>query len=203
MIKATAYTNPETIVINSLRDLAATTTEDGWKVVLRFRDENEMKALQAALNYRFPENMKAIEEMPTEDGYYLTQTGTLLYRDGAVDWSVRRPTLDDGKYSFSHFMSDFDDDTLWIFSEMRFIVYLYLRIFSDGNPCTLYDIRSQNGIGSWCNTQIAFATATIEYTRHYTYVTAELFFIFKPAQVATFGKDGSSQKTTDSWNAGQ
>lgn len=72
MIKVTAYTNPESIVINSLRDLASTTTEDGWKVVLRFRDENEMKALQAALNYRFPENMKAIEEMPTEDGYYLT-----------------------------------------------------------------------------------------------------------------------------------
>lgn len=98
MIKVTAYTNPETIVINSLRDLAATTTEDGWKVVLRFRDENEMKALQAALNYRFPENMKVIEEMPTEDGYYLTQTGTLLYSDGSGDWSVCRPTLDDGKY---------------------------------------------------------------------------------------------------------
>lgn len=98
MIKVTAYTNPETIVINSLRDLAATTTEDGWKVVLRFRDENEMKALQDALNYRFPENMKVIEEMPTEDGYYLTQTGTLLYSDGAGDWSVCRPTLDDGKY---------------------------------------------------------------------------------------------------------
>lgn len=64
MIKVTSYTNPESIVINSLRDLAATTTEDGWKVVLRFRDENEMKALQAALNYRFPENMKAIEECP-------------------------------------------------------------------------------------------------------------------------------------------
>lgn len=98
MIKVTAYTNPETIVINSLRDLAATTTEDGWKVVLRFRDENEMKALQDALNYRFPENMKVNEEMPTEDGYYLTQTGTLLYSDGAGDWSVCRPTLDDGKY---------------------------------------------------------------------------------------------------------
>lgn len=98
MIKVTAYTNPESIVINSLRDLAATTTEDGWKVVLRFRDENEMKALQAALNYRFPENMKVIEEMPTEDGYYITQTGTLLYCDGKGDWSVRRPTLDDGKY---------------------------------------------------------------------------------------------------------
>lgn len=36
--------------------------------------------------------------MPTEEGYYITQTGTLLYRDGAGDWSVRRPTLDDGKY---------------------------------------------------------------------------------------------------------
>lgn len=98
MIKVTAYTNPESIVINSLRDLATTTTEDGWKGVLRFRDENEMKALQAALNYRFPENMKAIEGMPTEDGYYLTQTGTLLYRDGACDWSVRHPTVEDGQF---------------------------------------------------------------------------------------------------------
>lgn len=98
MIKATAYTNPESIVINSLRDLAATTTEDGWKVVLRFRDENEMKALQDALNYLFPENMKVIEEMPTEDGYYLTQTGTLLYRDGVSDWSVRRPAIKGGQF---------------------------------------------------------------------------------------------------------
>lgn len=98
MIKVTAYTNPETIVINSLRDLAATTTEDGWKVVLRFRDENEMKALQDALNYRLSENMRTMQEMPTEEGYYITQTGTLLYSDGAGDWSVRRPTLDDGKY---------------------------------------------------------------------------------------------------------
>ena len=98
MIKVTAYTNPESIVINSLRDLAATTTEDGWKVVLRFRDENEMKALQDALNYRFPENMRTMQEMPTEDGYYLTQTGTLLYSDGAGDWSVRRPTVEDGQF---------------------------------------------------------------------------------------------------------
>lgn len=98
MIKATAYTNPESIVINSLRDLAATTTEDGWKVVLRFRDEDEMKELQDALNYLFPKNMKTMQEMPTEDGYYLTQTGTLLYRDGACDWSVRRPTIKDGRF---------------------------------------------------------------------------------------------------------
>ena len=66
--------------------------------MLRFRDENEMKALQDALNYRFPENMRTMQEMPTEEGYYITQTGTLLYSDGAGDWSVRRPTLDDGKY---------------------------------------------------------------------------------------------------------
>lgn len=109
MIKVTAYTNPESIVINSLRDLAATTTEDGWKVVLRFRDENEMKALQNELNYRFPENMKTMQEMPTEEGYYITQTGTLLYCDGAGDWSVRRPTLGDGKYGtepLNHVWSD-------------------------------------------------------------------------------------------------
>lgn len=98
MIKATAYTNPESIVINSLRDLAATTTEDGWKVVLRFRDEDEMKELQDALNYLFPKNMKTMQEMPTEDGYYLTQTGTLLYRDGVSDWSVRRPAIKDGQF---------------------------------------------------------------------------------------------------------
>lgn len=98
MIKVTAYTNPESIVINSLRDLTATTAEDGWKVELRFRDENEMKALQDALNYRFPENMRTMQEMPTEDGYYLTQTGTLLYRDEDGVWSVRRPTVEDGQF---------------------------------------------------------------------------------------------------------
>ena len=98
MIKVTAYTNPETIVINSLRDLTATTTEDGWKVSLSFRDENEMKALQDALNYHFPGNMRTMQEMPTEDGYYITQTGTLLYRDVDGDWSVRRPTVEDGQF---------------------------------------------------------------------------------------------------------
>lgn len=98
MIKATAYTNPEVIVINSLRDVSATTTEDGWKTILQFRDETEMKTLQDELNYRFPENVKTMQEMPTEEGYYITQTGTLLYCDGKGDWSVRRPTLDDGKY---------------------------------------------------------------------------------------------------------
>lgn len=109
MIKVTAYTNPGTIIIDSLRDLDATTTEDGWKVALSFRDENEMKALQDALNYRFPENMRTMQEMPTEDGYYLTQTGTLLYRDGEGDWSVRRPTLDGEKYGtepLNHVWSD-------------------------------------------------------------------------------------------------
>lgn len=98
MIKVTAYTNPETIVIDSLRDLDATTTEDGLRVSLSFRDETEMKALQDALNYRFPENMRTIQEMPTEDGYYLTQTGTLLHRDVDGDWSVRRPTVEDGQF---------------------------------------------------------------------------------------------------------
>lgn len=98
MINVTAYTNPETIVINSLRDLTATTTEDGWKVSLSFRDKTEMKTLQDALNHRFPENMRTMQEMPTEDGYYLTQTGTLLYRDADGDWSVRRPTVGGGQF---------------------------------------------------------------------------------------------------------
>lgn len=68
-----------------------------------------MKALQDALNYRFPENMRTMQEMPTEAGYYLTQTGTLLYSDGAGDWSVRRPTLDGEKYGtepLNHIWSD-------------------------------------------------------------------------------------------------
>lgn len=64
--------NPTNTVRLQFSNLAATTTEDGWKVVLRFRDENEMKALQDALNYRFPENMKTMQEMPTEEGYYIT-----------------------------------------------------------------------------------------------------------------------------------
>lgn len=98
MIKVTSYTNPETITIDSLRDLVATTTEDGWKVKLSFRDENEMKALQDALNYHFPENMKKMQGMPTEEGYYLTQTGTLLYHDADGDWSVRRPTVEDAQF---------------------------------------------------------------------------------------------------------
>lgn len=98
MIKVTSYTNPETITIDSLPDLTATTTEDGWKVKLSFRDENEMKALQDALNYHFPENMKTMQGMPTEEGYYLTQTGTLLYHDSDGDWSVRRPTVEDGQF---------------------------------------------------------------------------------------------------------
>lgn len=98
MIKVTAYTTPEVIVINSLREVSATTTEDGCKTILQFRDETEMKTLQDELNYRFPENVKTMQEMPTEEGYYITQTGTLLYRDGKGDWSVRRPTLDAGKY---------------------------------------------------------------------------------------------------------
>lgn len=110
MIKVTAYTNPESIVINSLRDLVATTTEDGWKAALRFRDENEMKALQDALNSLFPQNMKTIQEMPTEDGYYLTQTGTLLYHDGARGgWSRRRPLADVEHFDTEPIETDWDD----------------------------------------------------------------------------------------------
>lgn len=65
---------------------------------VEFYSTEDLKALQDELNNIFPENMKVIEEMPTEDGYYLTQTGTLLYRDGACDWSVRRPTIKDGQF---------------------------------------------------------------------------------------------------------
>ena len=109
MIKVTAYTNPEAVVVNALRDLSATTTEDGWKVVLQFRDEAEMKALQDALNRLYPENMRTIEEMPTEEGYYITQTGTLLYHDEDGDWSFRRPNIDCGKLTtepIDHVWSD-------------------------------------------------------------------------------------------------
>lgn len=65
---------------------------------VEFYSTEDLQTLQNELNYRFPENVKTMQEMPTEEGYYITQTGTLLYCDGAGDWSVRRPTLDDGKY---------------------------------------------------------------------------------------------------------
>lgn len=65
---------------------------------VEFYSTEDLKALQDELNKTFPENMRTMQEMPTEEGYYITQTGTLLYSDGAGDWSVRRPTLDDGKY---------------------------------------------------------------------------------------------------------
>lgn len=100
MIRANAYTNPETITIDSLMDFNAKSERCGWQVALNFRDKNEMKALQDALNRLYPENMRTIEEMPTEEGYYLSQTGTLLYcetaKDGNLWWSARRPTIDDG-----------------------------------------------------------------------------------------------------------
>lgn len=67
-------------------------------VRLQFSNLDDLKEFQNELNNLFPENVKTMQEMPTEEGYYITQTGTLLYRDGAGDWSVRRPTLDDGKY---------------------------------------------------------------------------------------------------------
>lgn len=67
-------------------------------VRVQFSDLDDLKEFQNELNNLFPENVKTMQEMPTEEGYYITQTGTLLYRDGKGDWSVRRPTLDDGKY---------------------------------------------------------------------------------------------------------
>lgn len=67
-------------------------------VRLQFSNLDDLKEFQNELNNLFPENVKTMHEMPTEKGYYITQTGTLLYCDGKGDWSVRRPTLDDGKY---------------------------------------------------------------------------------------------------------
>lgn len=67
-------------------------------VRLQFSNLDDLKEFQNELNNLFPENVKTMHEMPTEEGYYITQTGTLLYCDGKGDWSVRRPTLDDGKY---------------------------------------------------------------------------------------------------------
>ena len=67
---------------------------------VEFYSTEDLKALQDELNKTFPENIKLAGkyEEPEEDGYYLTQTGTLLYRDGACDWSVRRPTVEDGQF---------------------------------------------------------------------------------------------------------
>lgn len=69
-------------------------------VRVQFSDLDDLKEFQNELNNLFPENVTIDEKFkePKEEGYYLTQTGTLLYSDGAGDWSVCRPTLDDGKY---------------------------------------------------------------------------------------------------------
>lgn len=69
-------------------------------VRVQFSDLDDLKEFQNELNNPFPENVTIDEKFkePKEEGYYLTQTGTLLYSDGAGDWSVCRPTLDAGKY---------------------------------------------------------------------------------------------------------
>lgn len=66
----------------------------------QFSDLDDLKESQNELNNLFPENVTIDEKFkePKEEGYYLTQTGTLLYRDGACDWSVRRPTVEDGQF---------------------------------------------------------------------------------------------------------
>lgn len=65
-------------------------------VRVQFSDLDDLKEFQNELNNLFPENVTIDEKLkePKEEGYYLTQTGTLLYRDGACDWSVRRPTVE-------------------------------------------------------------------------------------------------------------
>lgn len=67
---------------------------------VEFYSTEDLQTLQNELDNIFPENIKLDKKFkePEEEGLYLTQTGTLLYRDGKGDWSVRRPTLDDGKY---------------------------------------------------------------------------------------------------------
>lgn len=69
-------------------------------VRVQFSSLDDLKEFQNKLNNLFPENVIINENFrePKEDGYYLTQTGTLLYRDGACDWSVRRPTVEDGQF---------------------------------------------------------------------------------------------------------
>lgn len=69
-------------------------------VRLQFSSLDDLKEFQNELNNLFPENVTVDEKFrePKEDGYYLTQTGTLLYRDGGDDWSVRRPTVEDGQF---------------------------------------------------------------------------------------------------------
>lgn len=69
-------------------------------VRVQFSSLDDLKEFQNKLNNLFPENVIINENFrePKEEGYYLSQTGTLLYRDGACDWSVRRPTVEDGQF---------------------------------------------------------------------------------------------------------
>lgn len=69
-------------------------------VRVQFSGLDDLKEFQNKLNNLFPENVIINENFrePKEEGYYLSQTGILLYRDGACDWSVRRPTVEGGQF---------------------------------------------------------------------------------------------------------
>lgn len=65
-----------------------------------FDSTEDLQALQNELNNMFPENIKLDKKFtePEEEGLYLTTTGTLLSKDAEGDWSVRRPTVEDGQF---------------------------------------------------------------------------------------------------------
>jgi hypothetical protein len=65
-----------------------------------FDSTEDLQALQNELNNMFPENIKLDKKFtePEEEGLYLTTTGTLLSKDTEGDWSVRRPTVEDGQF---------------------------------------------------------------------------------------------------------
>ena len=67
---------------------------------IEFYSTEDLQALQDELNNIFPENIKLDKKFkePEEEGLYLTSTGLLLCKDTEGDWSVRRPTVEDGQF---------------------------------------------------------------------------------------------------------
>lgn len=96
-VKHQSFADCETLTIFGAKQGKGNSTN---LVRVQFSSLDDLKEFQNKLNNLFPENVIINENFrePKEEGYYLTQTGTLLYRDGACDWSVRHPTVEDGQF---------------------------------------------------------------------------------------------------------
>lgn len=88
MIDVNINTENNTIEILGLKDWACRLESGRLDVILMFTNGEDMKALQAALNRKFPENSNPYPE-PKCGGLYVTRTGVVLDHDADTEeWSV-------------------------------------------------------------------------------------------------------------------